>query len=631
MRSPDRGPENPVRWRSRLSSSSQPGGAGMSTEPPAVSRHSNGNKSVNASTPENRVSEKDVPTTEERIDDKMREFAMAYPIREGLPVASDDDTEIRADYAEIEWEEWRENQPDAPRFEVQPAATGQDIVDVSARSWGESVRRLLEKFAKTEKTTVNLEKADWRSPAEHETFEIEAQNRWFGEYQKKYNAQIDAWLRELVGGERPSGGETAATFDDPRIALITRSASSKPNGERVSPVEHANQLQDSWEPTYHAMRNTLRSLGHDLGDGWQYIRVVEPHTGKRGNRRGVNACYPHEHVVLVVDGDVTADDLRPIIDKHVEACEWAGESAHGDDAIEVREPDELNDVASYVSDYCSIEPVGLWEREPSYLGFAAAMDAGNMRTFSRSEAARRAAKADACRQRAESDKADQEADHGEHVHRKPSGEVVCSECGCSHDIAQDSTLTAHRTGQVATDGDGQAGRLRQQWTDADAAAAVGEGPSDRQQRKQVEAELERMPGASATEIVGRLGLPPDACEFVDEVRAGVEHGRLVSFDDSVPEWRVKSVTIDGEERMASAGNGIEMVALMGESGPWRSPHTGGRECPACASESVVSAREAQSVYHHSTDAAYWCADCGKELAAMDGPAEPPEYRGVADD
>jgi len=602
----------------------------MSTEPPAVSRHSNGNKSVNASAPENRVSEDDGPTTEERIADKMREFAMAYPIREGLPVASDDGTEIRADYAEIEYEEWTENQPDTPEFEIVPAARGEDVVDASARSWGESVRRLLEKFARTEATTVNLEKADWRNPAEHETFSIEAQNRWFADYQKKYNAQIDAWLRELAGGERPSGGQTAATFDDPSIALITRSASSKPDGDRVSPVEHANQLQASWEPTYHTLRNTLRSLGHDLGDDWQYIRVVEPHTGKRGNRRGVNACYPHEHIVLVVDGDVSAADLRPIIDKHVEACEWAGESAHGDDAIEVREPDELNDVAAYVSDYCSIEPVGLWEREPAYLGFAAAMDAGNMRTFSRSEAARKAAKADACRQRAESDKAEQEADHGEHVRRKPSGEVVCSECGCSHDIQQDTTLTAHRTGQVATDG-GPSLQLRQQWSDADAATAVGVGPSDRQRRERVEAALERTPNASAAEIAGRLGLPPDAREFVEEVRAGVEHGRLVSFDDSVPEWRVKSVTIDGEERMASAGNGIEMVALMGESGPWRPPHTGGRECPACGSESVVSAREARTVYHHDTDAAYWCSDCGRELAPVDAPAEPPEYQGAADD
>jgi len=608
----------------------------MSTEPSAVSRHSNGNKSVNASTPENRASEDDGPTTEERIADKLREFAMAYPIREALPVASVDGTAIRADYAEMEWEEWTENQPDTPEFEIQPAARGEDIVDVSAVEWGSAVETLLEKFARTEKTTVNLEKADWRNPAEHETFEIEAQNRWFGEYQKKYNAQIDAWLRELVGGERPSGGETVATFDDPRIALVTRSASSKPNGERVSPVEHANQLQESWEPTYHTLRNTLRSLGHDLGDDWQYIRVVEPHTGKRGDRRGVNACYPHEHIVLVVDGDVTADDLRPIIDKHVEACEWAGESAHGDDAIEVREPDELNDVASYVSDYCSIEPVGLWEREPAYLGFAAAMDAGNMRTFSRSESAREAAKADACRQRSESEKADQEADHGEHVRRKPaSGEVVCSECGCSHDIAQDSTLTAHRSPQVATDGDGQAGRLRQRWaTDderstAEAAAAVGEGPSDRQRRKRVEAELERTPSASATEIVGRLGLPPDAREFVEEVRAGVEHGRLVSFDDSVPEWRVKSVTIDGEEHAASAGNGVEMVALMGQSGPWRPPHGGGRECPGCGSEAVVSAREARAVYHRDTDAAYYCSDCGGEFAPVDGPAEPPGYGGAA--
>lgn len=600
----------------------------MSTEPPAASRHSNANKSVNASAAQERESQHDGPDHEERIADKAREFAMAYPLREGLPVASDAGTELRADYADIEREGWRENQPDGPQFEVQPAARGEEVVDVSARTWGESVRRILSKYARTEATTVNLEKADWRSPVEHETFSIEARNRWFGEYQKKYNAQIDAWFRELTGGGRPSGGETAATFDEPRVALVTRSASSKPNGERVSPVEHANRLQESWEPTYHALRNTLRSLGYSLGDEWQYIRVVEPHTAKRGDGRATNACYPHEHVVLVVDGAVSAADLRPVVEKHVEACEWAGESAHGEDAIEVREPDELNDVAAYVADYCSIEPVGLWEREPEYLGFAAAMDAGNMRTFSRSEAAREAAKADACRQRAESDEAEQEAGHGEHVRREPGGEIVCAECGCAHDIEQDSTLAAHRTGAVATDG-GPAERLREQWQDADAAASVGMTPTTRERRERVEAVLERTPDATAAEIIGRLGLPPDAREFVEEVRAGVEHGRPVSFDEGVPEWRVKSVIIRGEEHAASAGNGVEMVALMGDSDPWRPPHRGGRECPACSSEAVVSAHEAREVYRHDTEAAYWCSECATELGPVDGPQEPPDPRGEA--
>lgn len=598
----------------------------MSTEPPAVSRHSNENKSVNSATAENRPVENTGPSTEERIADKVREFATAYPFRASIPVARADGTEIRADYAETEREEWTADQPDRPRFEARNPATGSDVVDVSGLEWGQAVRRLLQKYAKTEKTIVNLEKSDWRNPAEHETFSIEAQNRWFSEYQKKYNAQIDAWLRELVGGTRPSGGETEATFDDPRICLLTRGASSTPDGSRVGPVEHANQLQDSWQPTYHTLRNTLRSLGYELGEDWQYIRVVEPHTAKRGDGRGINACYPHEHIILVVDGNVVADDLLPVMEKHVEACEWAGESAHGEGAIEVREPGELNDIAAYVSDYCSIEPVGLWEREPEYLGFAAAMDAGNMRTFSRSEAAREAAKVDACRQRAESEKADQEADHGENVRRTPSGEVVCGECGCSHDIEQDTTLTAHRTGQVAADGGGRTEQLRQRWDDADAAAVVGEGPTQRNRREKIKKELERTPNASATEIVGRLGLSPDEREFVEEVRAGVDRTDAVGFDDRVPEWRMASVTIDGETRPASPGNQIEMVELRGNSEPWRPPHDGGRKCSACGSESVVSAREARSVYHHTVDGEYWCSECGQEFGPVGGPEGPPEYR-----
>jgi hypothetical protein len=37
-----------------------------------------------------------------------------------------------------------------------------------------------------------------------------------------------------------------------------------------------------------------------------------------------------------------------------------------------------------------------------------------------------------------------------------------------------------------------------------------------------------------------------------------------SFDDRVPSWHVKSVTVDGDERPASAGNGIDMVTLRDE-------------------------------------------------------------------
>jgi hypothetical protein len=540
-----------------------------------ASRQSNLNKSVNSATAGNPASESSGEKERPSIEEKVREFAAEYPFRVTLPLAESDGVSIRRDYAEIEVEEWVEDQPDTPEFEIVNPAKGKDET-VTAVEWGEAVRTLLEKYERTKQTTINLEKGTWRTPDEHAELSVSAENRWFASYQKKYYAQLDGWLRELCGGERPSGGVTAASFDDPHVALITRSASSVPDGERVGPVTHAEELRDSWEPVYHTLRNTLRSEGYELGESWQYDRRLEPHTGKRGDESGTNEAYAHEHVILVVDGDVTAADLRPVIEKHVEECEWAGEEAHGEEAIEVREPDELNDVAAYVADYCSIDPVELWEREPAYVAFAAAMDAGNVRTVSRSEAAREAAEADACRQRAESEESDQVEIHGESV-RRVDGEIVCSECGCTHDIDQSQTVTAHRTDgpDVAADGgievpDREA-ELRERWPNAEAAAVVGESPQRRKQREAVRQWLASESGESigefwATEAV-EVRPPDDLGQLVAEVEdPAYDPAEVVGFDDRVPTWHVKSVTVDGEEHQASAGNGVEMVEI---EDPWR--------------------------------------------------------------
>jgi hypothetical protein len=197
------------------------------------------------------------------------------------------------------------------------------------------------------------------------------------------------------------------------------------------------------------------------------------------------------------------------------------------------------------------------------------MDAGNFRTVSRSEAAREAAKVDACRQRAESSEAEQSETHGESV-RRVGGEVVCSHCGCSHDIDQSRTLTAHRTEgpTVAADGGVEVPdreeELRERWPNAEAAAVVGESPERRKQRKAVRRwlESEKSIGEFWAREVEEVRPPDD----LDQLVAEVEHPEfdpteVVGFDDSVPTWHVKSVSIDGEEHPASAGNGIDMVEV----------------------------------------------------------------------
>lgn len=554
----------------------------MSTDQPAVesagadggaeSRQSNLNKSVNSAPAEKPESERDGAITA-----TLAEFVARYPGRADLPVARDHGRSIRRDYAHSEREEWVEEQPDAPQFEIERPATGTDVTDVTAYTWGEAVRELLTAYRRTEETTVHLERGKPGGP-DHATHDVSAENRWFVEYQKRYAAQLDAWLRELTGGERPSGGETGATFDEPRIVLITRSASSRPDGERLGPVDHADALREAWEPTYHTLRNTLRAEGYTLGADWQYDRRLEPHTGKRGSH-GTNECYAHEHIILVVDGDVTADDLRPVVEKHVEECDPAGADAHGEEAIEVREPSELNDPAAYVADYCSIDPVPLPERDPDYVAWAAAMTAGNIRTVSRSESAAAAATADACKQRAESGESDQEVTHGEEVVRsnRAGYAVECRECGSPHGIDQDQTLAGHRLSDgptAAADGgtdvrgcETRETALRDRWRDARAAAQVGEPATHAALRDRLRSYMRCHPDADCYEAARRVVVKPGrgpvrqlVVRLAAEVEAGIDPDAPVSVERP-PEWEVVAVTVAGETHGCTAGSGVEMVEV----------------------------------------------------------------------
>lgn len=543
-----------------------------STADLSPSRQSNSNKSVNSATADSAASQ-------EQVVECVTDFLKEYPTRGRLDLATNDGTRIRREYAHVETVEWEEDlrlsKEERERLQLdRPAGTADG--EVSPKSWAEGIRTLLEREVEVQQTTINLER---RHLNDVDEYDVVARSRWSKSYQKKYNAQIDAWLRELTGGDRPSGGVTAPSFEDPHIALITLSASSRPDGQRVGPVDHLEALQSSWRSTYHALRNRLRSLGFDSSE-WQYDRRAEPHKNDRGDGRGVNECYGHEHVVLVVDGEISAEELRPVVEKHVEANEWAGEAAHGADAVEVRTPEELNDPAAYVADYCSVDPVGLFDRSPAYQAWAAAATAANYRTVSRSEAAREAAEADRCRQRAESEQSDQVRRHGEEV-RRVDGEIVCSCCGTAHDIDQDQTLAAHRRPQtpaeptVADGGvevrtaDAREEDLRERWPSASGAAAVGESVDRARVRERIRDILEEVGGAyshlSHAEFAARFN-EIGHVDVVREVRSDAETdpSEVVGFDrgPDPPEWQVVGVTVDGERHPASGGGSIETVEVV---------------------------------------------------------------------
>ena len=530
------------------------------------SRHTNQNNSVNPSKHGNSPnSDRQLPT----VDECVSEFYAEFPERARLPLTISHGTSLRREYVRERLESYHS---EGPR-ECDDSVSGMEVVERRPLTWGEAFEQALESHEETRRTTLNLECGRPDDP-EYAEFSIDAETRWFASYQKRYYAQMKAWLREITGGERPSGGATEATFSNPHIALVTLSASSVPDGERVGPIDHSNVRRESWSDAYHTLRNQMRSLGFDLGSGWQYDRRAEPHTGERGG--GLNHCYGHDHIVIVTDGEVTPNDLRPVVQKHVEACEWAGESAHDldiedwdtnrddVDTVTIKPESEVEDLANYVASYCGIQPTDLLERSIKYQAWAAAATAANVKTVSRSDAAKHAATADACKQKYESQQSDQGVDHGKSIVRsdRRGYSFECACCGSPHGIDQShETLTAARSADrpIATDGGLETtDKLRSAWPSARAAATVGDGPTRKRWRERIEVYLDKYPDASAARIRGALNLPPVAVEVIEEVAAGIDRSEVRSFE-SGPEWSVKSVTVGETEYPASAGNGVEMV------------------------------------------------------------------------
>ncbi len=551
----------------------------------AVSRQTNQNKSVNFSNGGSEGFENCDLHTKAKIEKCVSEFIEKYPQKAVTKIATGDQRKVRREYAEVDTDEWQEDlrlPEDEYKSLMYPNSrpSGEYDKEVRAPRWGKTLKQLLHKYAATEETKIHLKKTLFDK---QEEYAVSAQSRWQSEYQKRKKAELEGTLRELTGGERPSGGYTEGTFDNPYVILITLSGSSIPDGERIGPVDLLDELSTTWSNhTYHAVRNTLRALGFD-SDEWVYDRRAEPHASEKGDRTGTNACYPHEHIPIVVDGEVSADDLRPIVETHVEHCEFAGESAHGEDAIEVKPADEIDDIGGYVADYASVAPVGLLDREPEFQAFAAAAAAANYRTVTRSEAAREAAKVDMCRQRCESDKSKQLLGHGEEV-RYDDGDIVCTECGCTHDIDQTQTVAECRKpdnadkkpqkptiadgGQEVPTDESRRQKLREQWQDANAAASIGEPPERTRIRRRIQMVKDAHPDKNAIELAAKY----DAMEHIDVVRQVLDDKEeLTNFDEPVgfgqerepewmnPDWQVDKIEVRGETHPAGGGNGMEYV------------------------------------------------------------------------
>jgi Putative rep protein (DUF1424). len=248
------------------------------------------------------------------------------------------------------------------------------------------------------------------------------------------------------------------------VLFSLTSSSTRADGTHRPVVDHDREIREAWSGSSSSVKRTLRYVLEDrlgLSPGeyawwWQ----SEPHPGPEK----AATAYSHSHPVVVFDGAAVPDGAAatepetylPVVEKHIDECDGAEWSAHlPQDSISVRGPDEIEDFASYVSEYLSVAPDDdLLERSDEYLMWAASQWATTTQKYSRSKWATAAVKADRCEQEAMDPEAGQSARHGERVRRAARGTshtFECAECGSPHGIDQSGdSLAARRLESRAT-------------------------------------------------------------------------------------------------------------------------------------------------------------------------------------
>jgi hypothetical protein len=338
------------------------------------------------------------PTTDRDVLTKVAEFVEEYPERARLPISTDG--KLRARYVEFVESVWEAKDYEDGQWKSSEVS---EFQPGRAMCWADAVSLTLQRYRSSEQTELHFGHDDGS------TFTIEASNRWKPAYQEKQLAGMHGWLRQAAGGDYehvenvPDWIEVQGRYDNPKLVLFTRGSSSKPD-VRFTPGEHERSLAESWSTVYDAIRNVTSSL--DV-ESWSYDGRGDPHPG---NKLGINACYGHEHVVVVLDSDRPTHEIRGefrrVAEAHVRATPAAGDKAHdldrplsewSDPAVEIEscqvldlddDDSPIENVASYVGAYASLSTDdGLFERPVEYVAWAATKDALNTRTMRRSEQA----------------------------------------------------------------------------------------------------------------------------------------------------------------------------------------------------------------------------------------------------
>lgn len=471
-----------------------------------------------------------LPTVEERVGELVEE----YPDLAAVPLSTEDGRKVREELTDElggEFERWE--------VEGGGSRVREEIKHREAVTVASGVRMFLEWYEQYRGLTLEFEKgAPWE--VEYAETSAKAENSYHPEYAIREYAQLQALSRELTGGERPEGGgETEAAFEEPYIAFFSLTASSTPAEGLAPPVDHDRMVVDAWSGRS-GVRKKLKyvfeeRLGLDSTD-WEYHRQGEPHAGG-GDASG----YRHDHPMVVfdaaeIDGEPTREDFYPVVEKHVEKCDWAGPEAHTEKAcsgheraaaecedcqtpVQVRPAGEdgVENLAEYMAKYVSFGEEDLLEREIEYIVYGALQWATNSQKYTRSIGANRAIAADKCKQAAEDPTDDQDLAHGEEVTVSSSRgcRLECRACGSPWGIDQETTLAEHRLErEVEAAETSTAPELEGRWPSARSAARLDEagvegfqGPPEWRLAAVIDAEGERHPPVPGGPTMVRLKNP----------------------------------------------------------------------------------------------------------------------------
>ena len=195
------------------------------------------------------------------------------------------------------------------------------------KSWGGTVRAWRDWYRDAEETQAVFENP------EGDQVKGSDPSRFHPGYADKQYAK----LKDLERGIQAEYGRRLHT------AMLTLTASTTTeDGEPRPPVDHLLDLDSSWEAVRRELHRVLE------GRRWEYLAILEPH----------DSGYIHAHVAVFVEGVITEDMFRPVIDAHIRNCPTAGREAH-ENAVSVKwaggrdtdGDDHINNLAIYLAEY----------------------------------------------------------------------------------------------------------------------------------------------------------------------------------------------------------------------------------------------------------------------------------------